>query len=348
MAGNASNWHKPVIGHYKGQVVYVAKGKLTPGEQAQLAMARQQYGALPDTALITGLIGFGTIKPQARPLGVAQGSALATAVPRPGTTGTPTPHAQEMDMKAASNAFLSKPPNYTAEMGLRYLASVYAAQGYNAKPDVLTKADIDAYVAKGERELFRGTYGAGNDPDAHSEAFRSGAVHYAGNGMYGNGTYTGSYMDANAYAGGKGNGTIIRMTIKSDAKVGTYSGINSLRQAEHDAIVDSPRYARYENALLDLSRQKSTILLLPKTRSARIKADRDAKVAALDARYERVRARRDKEMPVAIYRDVGSYAAAKGYDAYAIRGTGVTRGTTYHVILNRGAVRVQDTSLDPL
>jgi hypothetical protein len=334
--------------------VYVSKRQLTASEQTTFATAKQRYPNMSEQALIADMIRFGAIAPQAKPLGVAQsGGSVSAASLRAGTTGTPTPHAQAIDMTAASRVMSQgivagrNDPAATEKRGKLGLSAVYTAQGYHAKPDVLTKEQIDGYVKAGERELFRGTYGSDTNPDAHNELFRSGAVHYAGTGMYGHGTYTGDFNTSQAYAGGRQFGTIIRMTLKADAKVGVYGALDAQRQQEYDLATNSPRYARYDAAELDLRRQRSKVALLPKTRSANVQAARDAQIADFDRRIERVLARRDREIPTRIYDDVGAYAAAKGYDAYTVQGTGQIGGTNYHVILNRGAVRVQDTSITP-
>lgn len=104
------------------------------------------------------------------------------------------------------------------------LKSLLNEQGYDGKGSVVSKAELDVFIAKGERELFRGVTSA-----KFADDFRDGDL-FAGLGTYGNGTYT-AYGSGKAegldvakdYAGNKGS--IVRMSLKSNAKVVGYDDL---------------------------------------------------------------------------------------------------------------------------
>lgn len=105
-----------------------------------------------------------------------------------------------------------------------FLRELARDQGFDGLPDVVIKEQMDEYVAAGERELFRGldSYGMrGKTGEDLAEQFRSGDLH-VGTGLFGNGTYvtygTDKY-DAEGYMGAEREGAMLRMALKSDAKV---------------------------------------------------------------------------------------------------------------------------------
>lgn len=297
MAGNASNWVKATAGPRKGQRVYVPGygGNLRRmtqpgaylGAYTSASASISAYRALIQNNVNSGATG------NFPPAGVAKrGGAIAPIAERGGTA---TQRGQPMDMQVASGLIraaesASGDQVRTKEDGNVALTAIYTAQGFHAKPDVVTSRQLDSYVSAGETEVFRGTYGGPGNPDIWNETFRSSDRHYAGSGIYGNGTYVGSLREAQGYTGGSNSGTILRMTIKADAKIGDYNVLNTQR-------IDEGRIA--------IARGDST----------------------------------------EAYVDVGAYAAAKGYDGYVVPGSRGASLTDYHVILNRAAVRVQDTSL---
>jgi hypothetical protein len=108
------------------------------------------------------------------------------------------------------------------------LKTLLSEQGFDKKGSVVTKSQLDQYINQGERELFRGVTSS-----KFANDFRDGEL-FAGLGTYGNGTYTAygsGVLDtgkrgaeglnvAKEYAGSKGS--IMRMTLKADAKVINY------------------------------------------------------------------------------------------------------------------------------
>jgi len=124
------------------------------------------------------------------------------------------------------------------------LNTLLREQGFNGKGNVISKAEIDRYINAGERELFRGVSEA-----KFADQFRDGDL-FAGLGTYGNGTYTAygsGKLDtgkfggeglkvAKDYAGSKG--TIVRMTLKSDAKVVGYDDLLGEMMDYEDVLFD--------------------------------------------------------------------------------------------------------------
>lgn len=353
MAGNASNWHKATAGPLKGKRVYFSFAQMQRGDPIitqGIDRVARKLGTTRAQEIVRSL-NTGDIAPMVPPRGMAI-TAAAARIPSLG--GTPVVSATPLPMDEATRIYISQGSRTyqrydTSSAGGedRQLTLLYARQGFHAKPDVLTKAQIDAHVAAGEIEVFRGTPGTQNNPDAHSEAYRSAPEHYGGRGIYGNGTYTAiSRKEATNYAkfdseGYPATGTILRMTIKRGAKIGEYDLLEGQRRAAQ-ARVEASYPKVYEAAIQKLFRQRQVVedasgVSMPA-------ATATARIRALDTQVERIRARREREYPTAIYRDVGAYAAANGYDVVTHRPDYEGNGKAY-IILNRGATRVQDVSI---
>lgn len=352
MAGNASNWHKVTSGRLKGKRVYFSFAQMKQADEILtdgIDRVARKLGTTRAQEIVRQL-GTGDLSPMVAPRGMAI-TAAAARIPSLG--GTPVVSATPLAMTDANRVYISQGgQSYsrwdTSSAGGEdtQLKLLYTRQGFHAKPDVLTKQQIDAHVAAGEIEVFRGTPGTKGNPDAHSESYRSASEHYGGRGIYGNGTYTAvSRTEATNYAkyygdGEPASGTVLRMTIKQGAKIGEYDLLEGQRQAALSAVQASyPKV--YEAAIQTLFRQRK--VFEDASGVSMSAASATARIRDLDAKVERVRARREREYPTAIYRDVGAYAVARGYDAITHRPDG-DHGKAY-IVLNRGATRVQDTSI---
>lgn len=102
-----------------------------------------------------------------------------------------------------------------------YLKAILHDQGFDGKPEVVPSAELDKYVAQGETEVWRGLNGGMfNAPisiaQKRAEQFKTGKL-FVGRGVYGNGTYAGEKGTALDFA--MNDGTLLRMTIRKDAKV---------------------------------------------------------------------------------------------------------------------------------
>lgn len=115
------------------------------------------------------------------------------------------------------------------------LGDIAGKQGFDAKPAVGSAADVDAVVARGGVELYRGVTEA-----RFAEEFRTGD-YFPGLGLYGNGTYTSTARSTAAeYANGKADG-VARMALTPEARTTTLSELE--RMMEADGISVGPSWA---------------------------------------------------------------------------------------------------------
>jgi hypothetical protein len=133
----------------------------------------------------------------------------------------------------------------------RVLKYLYKASGYDGLPQVGTEADLDQAIEDGATMMARGV-NRGRPPGALADQFRTGD-YFVGNGIYGNGTYTGHSggIDAagNFVPGSTASGLkraiddvakhdyisaqvdTLRMALPKDAKVVTQSKLAEQAQA---------------------------------------------------------------------------------------------------------------------
>lgn len=206
------------------------------------------------------------------------------------------------------------------------------AYGYDAKPQLLDDTEFAAFMAK-EPLLYRGVAGP-----QYTSAFRTGEL-YAGQGNYGNGTYTifnanddgtpkteryGARINAEAGEGASEYGAnVMAMTLKSDAKVASWADIDTARDAEMNHVEER----QFEiQALLDnrgANRQTGA------ARDALIKENDDLRA------YKHT-----------VLHDDGIYAICRGYDAIKVNPNFKSAYLPpYMVVLNRSAVRVLNRDL---
>lgn len=104
------------------------------------------------------------------------------------------------------------------------LAVIGHEQGFDAKPRVVSKAEMDRLVAEGHTETFRGVGqrpGGPTGAEIHEE-MRSGHAYY-GNGIYGNGYYWGEHRIAKMYSDDR-PGSVARAVISPNAKIADFYG----------------------------------------------------------------------------------------------------------------------------
>jgi len=124
--------------------------------------------------------------------------------------------------RAASDKTYAR--NMSAPEGDLFMHDLAHEMGYDAKPQVVSKAALDAHIAAGELELVRGV----SEP-RFAQQFQTGDL-FAGRGAYGNGTYTahgdGALHTAIGYAQGS-RGAVLRMSLKKGAKVADYDTLRA-------------------------------------------------------------------------------------------------------------------------
>lgn len=113
----------------------------------------------------------------------------------------------------------------------RILAEIASQRGFDARPELASTERVDELWKSGQPELWRGV-----SDTQYVDAYKTGD-YYAGAGIYGNGTYTFAafnntpaasqlaqiFVDASGYA--RGNGTRLRMTLKSGSRVAKLSDL---------------------------------------------------------------------------------------------------------------------------
>jgi hypothetical protein len=113
--------------------------------------------------------------------------------------------------------------------------AVQKATGYDAKPIVGNKSQIDSLIDKGWIQSYRGVMGVGNvTANEIYRGFRQGEL-YPGRGIFGNGTYSAvdKLVSQRDYAGGvaninNGTGAVWRMAISPDARIIKYSELDKM------------------------------------------------------------------------------------------------------------------------
>ncbi len=116
--------------------------------------------------------------------------------------------------------------------GDEYMYELAHEIGFAGKPEVLSQKELDAKVKSGEIELFRGV-----TSQEYADAFREGD-YFAGRGINGDGTYTetgkGAAKVASSYAGE--DGEVLRMTLRSDARIANYEDVLSEYRNDRNAL----------------------------------------------------------------------------------------------------------------
>lgn len=107
----------------------------------------------------------------------------------------------------------------TEQSGDVMLTSISAKQGFDGKPQVVSKAQMDALIAAGHVELHRGVIGRGKRSAASiQEQYRTGSL-FSGFGQFGNGTYTStSVLQGRHYSDGT-QGSLLRLGLRPGARV---------------------------------------------------------------------------------------------------------------------------------
>ena len=214
--------------------------------------------------------------------------------------------------------YLSQSMSVHGDIVLRDMAKEV---GFDKKPTLLSKEEMDAYIQQGNRELLRGIAGREGKAEPYVEQFKTGE-YFAGKGVYGNGIYTAYGEDgfevAKQFAGGVEK-NVLRMALKKDAKIISYDALIEMQKLEFTALQEEERALR---------------------RKARREADRIYDETGDDDKVEeflKEAAKKWEEMEKfrRVLADPGRYALYKGYDAIDIP------SSRFMLVLNRGKVFVQ-------
>jgi hypothetical protein len=200
------------------------------------------------------------------------------------------------------------------------LKRLYKEFGYDGRPEVKTSAEVEKIIStKGQTPLvmYRAVGSSSARFQQHFDNFKNGD-YYAGHGIYGHGTYVAatktltkpSKTKAAQAAGGYGSGAM-RMALKPGAKIVDSSKV----EAETDAFI---------NDLRNHVQKKRNSTKDPQ------------KLSDINDEYRRTKA--------LLYGDngppSGRFAVVQGYDVIKLSSA---YDKTYHSLLNRSAVIVQET-----
>lgn len=177
--------------------------------------------------------------------------AAATA-PR----GATTPHSDRDltgDVQLAEHALDNE---FSADSADGILSAIAARQGFDGKPKVVSRREMDRLVAGGAPELFHGASSAAA-PDGTAlsaaqvnEQLRTGPAHFGtGTGFLGNGYYLTSSRDVAESDYGDGTpGAVARVIIKPDAKRVPYDLIEAEQRGFLASLPDDdPRRSVYSD-----------------------------------------------------------------------------------------------------
>jgi hypothetical protein len=192
-----------------------------------------------------------------------------------------------------------------------YVKAVIQEQGFDGLPHLVSRRELDRYVAGGEVELFRGVSEA-----RFAEQLRTGDF-FVGRGWFADGMYTapgpGGIAIARRYAP-PGVGAIVRMSLRRGALVVRGDELERRAASARDRVTERLQAERRRLPSATHGREDDTAVL--------------RRAEEYDRRIEVTRA---------LYNDLARWAAYVGYDAIQV----VVPDFDYIVVLNRTALRIQ-------
>ena len=276
----------------------------TDGTEVSLQQLQQRYG---------------------KPDKITKAKRPATPKPRRAPAPPPTPESTST-LKPISSAGFKKAYQGKGQLNL---SEVYEQQGFNAKSELVK--DMDQLLAR--KDLIKDVDGKDNlvffrgipqqsSVDQWQGRGSQGGIHYAGKGVYGNGSYMAAagrpgkysveaaHSTATSYAGDR-RSLVTASGLKQDARVWRTS-------------VPVPKY----NPSLDRAANNKAI------NAARMEAHNEWEKWSLNVVKE-AKAKYGEDL-----NDIGEAAAALGYDGYQVPMANHGRGGSedYWVILNRGSL----------
>ncbi|MGV0984965.1 MAG: hypothetical protein ACOYB2_10450 [Limnohabitans sp.] len=189
------------------------------------------------------------------------------------------------------------------------LAHVGEQMGFGA-PNVGTATDVNAVIARGGVELFRGCGG-------HEDEMRTGTVFY-GTGSYGAGAYTSTSAETGrAYAGGA---EPVRMALDPGARL--------------ISIDDAERGSSQEMSSISTEAMRQQEQTLGVAKEAFGRGDEAAGKAAVEECHQMWQRADNYRSSIG---DAGVWAASKGYDAIVVEKS----YERYYVVLDQSQVTVE-------
>lgn len=199
-----------------------------------------------------------------------------------------------------------------------WLGAAIIAQGFDGKPQIVTKAAMDVLVQGGSDEMWRGVRDVGGltAKDIHNQL--TDGEFYIGSGIYGNGTYLTNKSDT---AAGYGP-SLIRSTPRKEAKVADYFELEKQMQAEVKK--------KTEEFDIEVDKWYSRISEVGKS------GDKEKYNQLREEFYDW---RNRENRLINLLNDSSVYAVMKGIDVVKMpRGDS---GESYYIVLNRTAMAIQ-------
>jgi hypothetical protein len=281
----------------KAQAAHTASQAQKPAPQAPAAPAPP--APTPEQTRAQARVTAATARARTR----VAGEAAAKAAPAPKRVSRPeesqTFHAW------TSGAHALRP--LVQGISDHFMADMNKELGYDAKPQVVSEADMDKLVAGGAQEMFRGVSGS-----QYVDAFKGGDF-FAGLGAYGNGTYAARTGQEKV---GDGSGETAWETAIDYTRGGNVFNPGDASNVMRMALKPGARVARGDELKRLESAQAKELEVLQRAHDSEADV---GKKAALKRKAE-------------VVSDLGRYAALHGYDAM---------DNVFTIILNRGSVVVQ-------
>ncbi|MBD2076219.1 hypothetical protein H6F86_20530 [Phormidium sp. FACHB-592] len=264
----------------------------------------------------------------------------------------------------------------TSANGDRIGAAWAKIQGFDGKPELSSKADMDAAIARGETATYRGVA-----LESHAKQLQTGEL-FVGGGLFGDSIYTAvdnppglGYKTASGYAG-EGS-TVVRMSIKPGLKIVKHDAlIKEMEEAAEDfkekkapLIIQKETERLNKTVSLKKVDSKTDAMSIDGVDAGQVKKvgkfyrtilpgyrrEEDTKFKTPEEAQESLKKRKMSELAelkVAkvydnFFLNEGTYASARGYDGYSIANTkgGKTPLADYTMITNRTALRMQSELL---
>ena len=206
------------------------------------------------------------------------------------------------------------------------LKALLEAQGFTAKPIIVSAKDFDLLAQKGGVKVYRGVIGDETlTAEQMIEMFKSGDM-FVGTGVIGNGVYSGvNYEFVLKYAMDK-PGNVLEMVLSPTAKFIEHDVAETGAKALSSAFYDKAFGRSYSDPVMGqfVDAYVETMGGMP-TDTLKAIAFRD-----------------DLRALGWTFKDPGAYAAANGYDAIRYSDLADNGKDAMYVILNRGAVVVKE------
>jgi hypothetical protein len=114
----------------------------------------------------------------------------------------------------------SEDNNFDPELGNKRLSTVMEMAGYNSKPRVVSTEEFDSIEGK---TLYRGV----ND-EKFIDQYKNSPKHFAGQGNFGNGTYSTDSKATSTRYGGSSENNILEFKLSSDANIQRFNSRREL------------------------------------------------------------------------------------------------------------------------